>query len=52
MIVVIFIIAAILTPPDGLSQIMLAVPMCALYELGVLMARALARSRQAAAAKS
>lgn len=51
-IVAIFIIAAILTPPDGLSQIMLALPMCALYELGVLMARMLARSRQAAAAKS
>ncbi|MEO8160927.1 MAG: twin-arginine translocase subunit TatC [Arenimonas sp.] len=40
-IVVIFIIAAILTPPDGLSQIMMAVPMCALYELGVLFARLL-----------
>lgn len=38
-IVAIFIIAAILTPPDGLSQIMLAVPMCLLYEAGVLVAR-------------
>lgn len=35
----IFVIAAILTPPDGLSQIMLALPMCALYEAGVFMAR-------------
>ena len=38
-IVAIFIIAAIITPPDGLSQIMLALPMCLLYELGVLAAR-------------
>jgi len=42
-IVVIFIIAAILTPPDGLSQIMMAVPMCLLYEAGVLFARLLHR---------
>ena len=40
-VVAIFVIAAILTPPDGLSQIMLAVPMCLLYEAGVLMARLL-----------
>jgi sec-independent protein translocase protein TatC len=40
-IVAIFIIAAIITPPDGLSQIMLALPMCLLYELGVLLARVL-----------
>ena len=40
-IVAMFIIAAIITPPDGLSQIMLALPMCLLYELGVLMARVL-----------
>lgn len=39
----IFIIAAILTPPDGLSQIMLALPMCVLYEVGVLMARLFVR---------
>lgn len=32
----IFIAAAILTPPDVISQIMLGVPMCALYEVGVL----------------
>jgi len=40
-IVAMFIIAAIITPPDGLSQIMLALPMCLLYELGVLLARVL-----------
>ena len=42
-IVAIFIIAAIITPPDGLSQILLAVPMCLLYEAGLLMARVLHR---------
>jgi sec-independent protein translocase protein TatC len=47
-IVAIFIIAAIITPPDGLSQIMLAVPMCLLYEAGVLMARFLRKRAEAA----
>jgi sec-independent protein translocase protein TatC len=46
-IVAIFIIAAIITPPDGLTQIMLALPMCALYELGLVFARMLARERPA-----
>ena len=49
-IVAIFIIAAIITPPDGLTQIMLALPMCALYELGLLFARILARRETPAAA--
>ncbi len=35
----IFVIAAIITPPDVLSQLMLALPMCLLYEAGVLAAR-------------
>lgn len=35
MILVIFIIAALLTPPDVLSQIMLAVPLLLLYELSI-----------------
>ena len=34
-----FIVAAVLTPPDVLSQFMLAVPMCLLYEAGLLVAR-------------
>ncbi len=34
-----FIIAAIVTPPDVLSQLFLAIPMCILYELGLLIAR-------------
>jgi sec-independent protein translocase protein TatC len=34
-----FVIAAIVTPPDVLSQLLLAIPMCVLYELGLLFAR-------------
>lgn len=38
-ILVIFIIAAIVTPPDPFTQSMTAVPMIVLYELGILIAR-------------
>jgi len=34
-----FIVAAVVTPPDVLSQFMLAVPMCILYEAGLFFAR-------------
>lgn len=34
-----FVVGAIFTPPDVLSQIMLAVPMWLLYELGIMFAR-------------
>jgi sec-independent protein translocase protein TatC len=34
-----FVIGAIFTPPDVLSQVMLAVPLWLLYELGIIMAR-------------
>lgn len=34
-----FVVAAIFTPPDVVSQLMLAIPLCLLYELGLLMAR-------------
>ena len=34
-IVVAFIIAAVVTPPDVISQLALAVPMCLLYEFGI-----------------
>ena len=36
-IVVIFILAAILTPPDPVSQIIMAIPMCLLYECCILL---------------
>lgn len=38
-IVLAFILGMLLTPPDVLSQIMLALPLCLLYELGILLAR-------------
>jgi sec-independent protein translocase protein TatC len=34
-----FIVAAVVTPPDVVSQLLLAIPMCLLYELGVFAAR-------------
>jgi sec-independent protein translocase protein TatC len=34
-----FIVAAVFTPPDVLSQLLLAIPLCLLYELGVFIAR-------------
>ena len=39
MIVGAFIVAAVITPPDVVSQLMLAVPMCLLYEIGIIAAR-------------
>ncbi|WP_298625396.1 twin-arginine translocase subunit TatC [uncultured Legionella sp.] len=33
-----FIVGMLLTPPDVLSQLMLAVPLCVLYELGIILA--------------
>jgi sec-independent protein translocase protein TatC len=33
-----FVVAAVLTPPDVLSQFMLAIPLCLLYELGIFLA--------------
>ena len=38
-IVVAFIIAAVITPPDVVSQLALAIPMCLLYELGIVAAQ-------------
>ncbi|MDR0775720.1 MAG: twin-arginine translocase subunit TatC [Azonexus sp.] len=34
-----FVVAAIVTPPDVVSQLALAIPMCLLYEIGILAAR-------------
>ncbi len=41
----IFIVAAILTPPDAVSQCIMAVPMYLLYEGGMIMARILMKMR-------
>ncbi|HTQ76808.1 MAG TPA: twin-arginine translocase subunit TatC [Burkholderiales bacterium] len=38
-IVGVFVVAAVVTPPDVLSQLMLALPMCLLYEAGLMFAR-------------
>ena len=46
-IVGIFVIAAIVTPPDVVSQIALAVPMCLLYEVGIFFGQIVARRRKA-----
>lgn len=40
-----FVIAAVVTPPDVISQLALAVPMCILYELGIVGARYMRNSR-------
>ena len=37
-IVGVFVVAALITPPDVVSQLMLAIPMCLLYELGIVAA--------------
>ena len=34
-----FVVAAVVTPPDVISQLLLAIPMCLLYELGLFLAR-------------
>lgn len=49
-VVVIAILAALLTPPDGLSMILLMIPMWLLYEAGLLVGRLLVRTKPAAAA--
>lgn len=46
-IVVAFVVAAVLTPPDPLSQIGLALPAILLYEISIYCARVIERNRQA-----
>ncbi len=46
----IFIVAAFLTPPDAISQIIMAVPMYLLYEGGLVMARVMQKMRRDAQA--
>ncbi len=42
-----FVIAAIVTPPDVVSQLALAIPMCLLFELGILVAPVFVKATQA-----
>ena len=46
-----FVIAAVVTPPDVVSQLLLAIPLCLLYELGMFMARFVQRSAEKARAE-
>lgn len=43
-----FVVAAVVTPPDVVSQFMLAVPMCLLYEAGLLFGRFVTRAKPGA----
>ncbi|MCG6857757.1 MAG: twin-arginine translocase subunit TatC [Salaquimonas sp.] len=49
-VVIAFIAAAVLTPPDPISQISLAVPTLLLYEISILSAKRVEKKRQAAEA--
>jgi sec-independent protein translocase protein TatC len=42
-----FVVAAIVTPPDVVSQLMLAIPLCLLYEVGIFVARFVEKPRPA-----
>ncbi|MBN9405742.1 MAG: twin-arginine translocase subunit TatC [Burkholderiales bacterium] len=48
-IVLAFVVAAIVTPPDVVSQLSLAIPMCLLYEVGIWAARAFIKNTSAPA---
>lgn len=49
-IVVAFVAAAILTPPDVISQVLLALPIIALYEISILIAQFIEKKREEQAA--
>lgn len=42
-----FVVAAIVTPPDVMSQLFLAIPLCLLYEVGLLLAPMFVRATRA-----
>jgi sec-independent protein translocase protein TatC len=45
-IIVAFVAAAIITPPDPITQIILAIPLILLYELSILLAKLVVKKRQ------
>jgi sec-independent protein translocase protein TatC len=45
-----FVIGAVFTPPDVVSQLLLAIPLCLLYEVGIWVARLVTPAPDAAAA--
>ncbi|MDP1899155.1 MAG: twin-arginine translocase subunit TatC [Rubrivivax sp.] len=46
-----FIVAAVVTPPDVISQLALAIPMCILYEIGIVAAQLFIKHTQAPGAE-
>ncbi len=51
-IVLAFIVAAVITPPDIVSQLALAIPMCLLYEVGIWAAQIFIRKTQPPSAQA
>jgi len=51
-IVLAFVVAAVITPPDIVSQLALAIPMCLLYEVGIVAAQVFIKHTQAPAEDS
>jgi sec-independent protein translocase protein TatC len=45
-IVVILVLSAVITPPDVISQILIAMPILVLYEAGIFIAKRLERKRR------
>ena len=46
MTVIIFLVAAIITPPDVVSQVMVALPMILLYELSIALSSLVGKRRR------
>jgi sec-independent protein translocase protein TatC len=46
-VVIAFVIAAVITPPDPLSQLILAIPLCGLYGISIGVAYVFGRKPQA-----
>jgi sec-independent protein translocase protein TatC len=47
-----FVVAAVATPPDVASQLALAIPLCFLYELGIIAARFFVKPEKAESAET
>ena len=45
-VVLLFVVAALITPPDVITQVLLAVPLIALYEISVLVSRAAEKKKR------
>ena len=50
--VVVLILAAIITPPDVASQVIVAIPILILYEIGIIVARRVIKKQEKNAYKS